>query len=55
MTTVKFYKLSVGDTFYITGDYSRIIQYEKISDGYAEEMLTASTKWFNDEDNVFID
>lgn len=55
MKTEKFYKLSVGDTFYITGDYARIIQYEKISDGYAEEILTASTKWFNDEDNVFKD
>lgn len=55
MTTIKFYKLSVGDTFDITGDYSRIIQFEKLSDGYAEETLTASTRWFNDEDNVYID
>ena len=55
MKTTKFYKLSIGDTFYITGNYARIVQYEKISDGYGLEILTNSSKWFDDEVDVYID
>lgn len=55
MKTKKFKDIEVGQTFYKTSDYGRIDQYVKLSDGYAEQILTASSKWFNDEELIYID
>jgi len=55
MKTTKFYKLNVGDTFYVISDYARIDQYEKTSDSYAEQILTTSSKWFDEEIEVYVD
>jgi len=55
MKKIKFNILEIGQTFYIIGDYAKICQYEKISDSYGVEILTNSSKWFNDEELIYID
>lgn len=55
MKTVKFYTLFLGDTFYVISDYARIDQYVKTSDSFAEQILTASSRWFDDEIDVYVD
>lgn len=55
MKTEKFYKLEIGSTFYVVSDYARIDQYEKLSDNYAEQIMTTSSKWFNDEELIYVD
>lgn len=54
MKTEKFYKLPIGSTFYMISDYARIDQYEKLSENYAEQVMTASSRWF-DEIDVYVD
>jgi hypothetical protein len=55
MKTEKFLDLYIGQTFYRLGDYGRIDQYEKTSDSYAEQIMTASSRWFDDEELIYID
>lgn len=55
MKTVKFYTLFLGDTFYRVGDYGKIDQYEKTSDSYGIEILTNSSRWFDDEIDVYVE
>jgi hypothetical protein len=55
MKTKRFKDINIGETFYIIGDYGRINQYEKISDGYAEEIMTASTVFLEDDVEIYID
>jgi hypothetical protein len=53
--TEKFKSIEVGSTFYLVEDYGRINQYEKTSDGFGEEIMTASSNWFDDEVTVYTD
>jgi hypothetical protein len=55
MKTKKFKELSIGDTFYVVSDYARIDQYEKLSDLYAEQIMTASTTCFDYDDLIYVD
>lgn len=55
MKTKKFKELEVGDTFYKLSDYGRIDQYVKLSDGYAEQIMTVSTVFFDDEVDIYIE
>lgn len=55
MKKIKFSVLEISDTFYIVGDYGRIEQYEKISESYGVEVLTNSSKWFEDDVEIYID
>jgi hypothetical protein len=55
MKTKKFKELNVGDTFYRIGDYGRINQFIKLSDGYAEEIMTISTIFIEDDVEIYTD
>ena len=55
MKTVKFKNIEINSTFYMINDYARIDMYEKLSDNYAEQILTASSRWFDDEIDVYVD
>lgn len=55
MKTEKFKNIQIGSTFYMVSDYARIDMYEKISDNYATEILTNSSKWFDSEVMVYVD
>jgi hypothetical protein len=55
MKTIKFKSVNVGDTFYIVGDYGRINQYVKLSDGFTEEIMTVSTVFIEDDVEIYID
>lgn len=55
MKAIKFRELEIGQTFYKVGDYNKIEQYEKISDSCGLEVLTNSSKWFDDYSNVYAD
>jgi hypothetical protein len=55
MKTTKFKDLKVGDTFYKLSDYGRIDQYEKLNDNYAEQIMTVSTVFIEDDVEIYID
>jgi len=55
MKTEKFKMLFLGDTFYVIGDYNRIDQYEKVSDSFGIEVLTNSSRWFEEDVEIYID
>jgi hypothetical protein len=55
MKNKKFKDLNIGETFYMIGEYGKINQYEKISDGYAEEIMTTSTVFLEDDVQIYID
>lgn len=55
MKKVKFNMLFLGDTFYSIGDYMKIEQYEKISESFGLEILTNTSKWFEEDTEVYID
>ena len=55
MKTEKFKNINVGDTFYRIGDYGHINQYIKLSDGFAEEIMTVSTVFIEDYVEIYID
>ncbi len=54
MKIEKFKNLNIGDTFYMVGDYGKIDQYEKLSDSYAEEIMTVSSVFLDDDLDVYI-
>lgn len=55
MKTTKFKMLFLGDTFYVIGDYAKIDQYEKVSDSFGIEVLTNSSRWFEEDVEIYID
>jgi len=55
MKTTKFKNINIGETFYVIGGYNRIDQYEKVSDSFAIEVLTNSSRWFEEDVEIYID
>lgn len=55
MKTEKFKNIEINSTFYMVSDYARIDMYEKLSNNYAEQIMTASSRWFDDETDVYVE
>lgn len=55
MKTEKFKNIEINSTFYMVSDYARIDMYEKLSDNYAIEIMVSSSRWFDDEMDVYVE